>query len=149
MFADDTYLFFSDFNLSNLVKTDNCELDKICYWFKLNKLSLNIKKTKFILSRSSNSLHAEDIVINIDNIKIEQAVSTKFLEVIINQTVSWNEHIQTINPRNTEKGVVTTRCVLQTPYFSARIFQKRFRTHLGYSLSHLSVQNFRKPFAPT
>jgi len=28
MFADDTNLFFSDFNLSNLVKTANCELDK-------------------------------------------------------------------------------------------------------------------------
>jgi len=103
MFADDTNLFFSDFNLSNLVKTANCELDKIFYWFKLNKLSLNIKKTNFILF----ILHVEDIVINIDNIKIEQAVNTKFLGVIINQALSWNEHIQTIkNKINKNIGII-------------------------------------------
>jgi len=65
---------------SNLVKTLICELDKMCYWFKLNKLSLNIKKTNVIRLRSSNRLHVEDIVINIDNIKIEQTKS--FLEGI-------------------------------------------------------------------
>jgi len=46
IFPDDTNPFFSDFNLSNLVKTANCELYKIglCCWFKLNKLSLNINR---------------------------------------------------------------------------------------------------------
>jgi len=107
MFADDTNLFCSVFNLSNLVKTANCELDKICYWFKINRLSLNIKKTNFILFRSSKSLHVEDIVINIDNIKIEQAVNTKFLGVNINQTLSCNEHIQTIkNKINKNIGII-------------------------------------------
>ena len=33
---------------------------------KLNKLSFDIKKTNFVLFRSSDSLHVEDIVINVD-----------------------------------------------------------------------------------
>jgi hypothetical protein len=47
MFADDTNLFFSGSNLSDIVHTINVELGKFCLWFKLNKLSLNIKKNKF------------------------------------------------------------------------------------------------------
>ena len=49
MFADDTNLFYSHKNLDNLVATVNQELQKISLWLRINKLSLNIKKTHFIL----------------------------------------------------------------------------------------------------
>ena len=44
MFADDTTLFFKHKELGVLYTTINVELAKISQWFKLNKLSLNIKK---------------------------------------------------------------------------------------------------------
>ena len=47
MFADDTNLFFSHRNISTLFLTVNNELHKTGEWFKANRLSLNIKKTKF------------------------------------------------------------------------------------------------------
>jgi hypothetical protein len=43
MFADDTNLFASDVSLPNLIDKTNMELSKISTWFKVNKLSLNIK----------------------------------------------------------------------------------------------------------
>ena len=43
LFADDTNLFFKDSNLNNLILKINKELKNISNWFKLNKLSLNIK----------------------------------------------------------------------------------------------------------
>ena len=51
MFARDTNLFISDSNIENLFETMNEELRKLATWFKANKLSLNISKTKiyFIL----------------------------------------------------------------------------------------------------
>ena len=49
MFANDTNLFCSHKNIENLFFTMNNELAKINEWFKANKLSLNIKKTKFTL----------------------------------------------------------------------------------------------------
>jgi len=111
MFADDTNLFFSDCNLTNLVNMANDELDKISLWFKLNKLSLNVKKTNFILFRSHNSPHHLNIDLNIDikidNMKIEQVHSTKFLGVIINQTLSWKEHIYLIKQKiNKNVGII-------------------------------------------
>ena len=44
MFVDDTNLFLSDSCLTNLADKINNELVKISTWFKVNKLSLNIKK---------------------------------------------------------------------------------------------------------
>jgi retron-type reverse transcriptase len=57
MFADDTNLFFSGCNSTELVKIVNAELESINKWFKLNKLSLNVKKTNFIKfgNKSANS----------------------------------------------------------------------------------------------
>ena len=45
MFADDTKsIFFKHANISELFVNVNNELQKVSKWFKLNKLSLNIKK---------------------------------------------------------------------------------------------------------
>ena len=49
MFADDTNLFLSNSNLTDLITKINEELSKISMWLKLNKLSLNIKKTHYML----------------------------------------------------------------------------------------------------
>ena len=54
MFADDTNLFFKNVSLSKLFENVNDELKKISLWFKLNKLSLNIKKNNFILFGQKN-----------------------------------------------------------------------------------------------
>ena len=45
MFADDTNLFYSHQNIKTLFRKVNCELEKICEWFRANKLSLNVTKT--------------------------------------------------------------------------------------------------------
>ena len=51
LFADDTNLFFSHKNLFTLKETMNWELSMIASWLSANKLSLNIKKTHFIIQR--------------------------------------------------------------------------------------------------
>ena len=53
MFADDTNLCISDSNIENLFETMNEKLRKVATWFKANKLSLNISKTKYSLFHST------------------------------------------------------------------------------------------------
>ena len=53
MFADDTNLCISDSNIENLFETMNEKLRKVATWFKANKLSLNISKTKYPLFHST------------------------------------------------------------------------------------------------
>ena len=49
LFADDTTFQCSGVNLDLLFEKANSELDKAANWFKANKLTLNVKKTKFML----------------------------------------------------------------------------------------------------
>jgi len=44
VFADDTNIFVSGPNINELCRGVNVELTKLSRWFKLNKLSLNIKR---------------------------------------------------------------------------------------------------------
>ena len=46
MFADDTNLFLSHKSIDTLFDSMNVELANILTWFKSNKLSLNVDKTK-------------------------------------------------------------------------------------------------------
>ena len=99
MFADDTNLFFKRKDLTTLFNIINAELSKILYWFKLNKLSLNIKKTKYIIFKSQRKINLVDDTqcIRIDNVKLEQVRKTKFLCVIINFSLSREDHIETVS----------------------------------------------------
>ena len=49
VFADDTNFFYSGDNLSQVRETVSTELDKLHSWFQVNKLSLNIAKTNFMI----------------------------------------------------------------------------------------------------
>ena len=49
LFADDTNLFKSGRDLAVLCQEMSEELDKLNIWFRVNKLSLSVAKTNFIL----------------------------------------------------------------------------------------------------
>ena len=52
LFADDTNVFASSKNLKELESTMNQELQKVKNWCDINKLSINLKKTNFMLIKS-------------------------------------------------------------------------------------------------
>ena len=53
LFVGGTNLFISDSNIENLFERMNKQLRKVANWFKANKLSLNISKTKYSLFHST------------------------------------------------------------------------------------------------
>ena len=98
LFADDTNIFCSGKNIETLCKTVSKELDKLNIWFAVNKLSLNVSKTNFILF--GNKKHTtEDVHITINNVKIDRVYVTKFLGVMIDHNLNWKEHIDVINSK--------------------------------------------------
>ena len=48
-FADDTNLFISNENIGGLFQQMKKELKSVSTWFKANKLSINIDKTKWTI----------------------------------------------------------------------------------------------------
>lgn len=53
LFADDTNIFYTDNDIANVFTTLNKELEHLNTWFKLNKLSLNVDKTNFMIFKSN------------------------------------------------------------------------------------------------
>jgi len=102
MFADDTNLFLSDKNINSLFENMNLELENTITWFKANKLSLNIKKTKWSLFHPTSKKRFLPKVLPdllIDGLKIERDKVTKFLGVFIDENLSWKHHINYISTK--------------------------------------------------
>ena len=72
----------------------NVEIVKIIDWLALNKLSLNISKTHFMLSRRRNSNVCLNFDLKIKGIPIEMVDHTKFLGVYIDSCLTWHKHIK-------------------------------------------------------
>ena len=91
LFADDTNAFCSGRDIVELVEVVNNELDKLNSWFRLNKLSLNVSKTNYVVF--TNKRIPDYLPIKIDNKCVSRVYSTKFLGVIIDSKLNWKEHI--------------------------------------------------------
>ena len=61
IFADDTNILFSHEDPVQLEKLINTELKEISNWFKLNKLSLNIDKTNFMIFKNKTKKNQSQI----------------------------------------------------------------------------------------
>ena len=99
MFADDTNLFYSHKDINILFNTVNKELIKINDWFKANKLSLNIKKTNYTLFHKPSAKNMIPIklpILAINNKPIGRRKSIKFLGVILDENITWKDHIKTV-----------------------------------------------------
>ena len=88
--------FFCDKCLTTLESRVNTEIQKISRWLKINKLSLTIKKTNYIIFNSKQKLINYKLNIKLDNIQIEQVSFTKFLGVIINENLTWENRIKVV-----------------------------------------------------
>ena len=119
MFADDKNLFIYDSNIENLFQTINEELRKVANWFKANKLSLNISKTKYSLFHSTRK--RKDIPnilppLHIDNVPVKREFVTKFLDVYLGENISSKHHISLVSTKVCRSiGILyRTHCILST-----------------------------------
>ena len=95
MFADATNIFLSDSNLITLETLVNKELSHLATWLTANKLSLNVKNTHYMVF--SNKRIPANIDLMIDNERIGETCKTKFLGVIIDNKLTWKDHINYIS----------------------------------------------------
>ena len=104
LFADDSTVYFSADNMKVITDTLNQELDRVYEWTVANKLTINFKKTNYIVFNRNRTL---DLVnhdpIRISNKTIEEAQKTTFLGVIVQKDLKWNSHIQFISAKINKK----------------------------------------------
>ena len=102
MFADDTNLFYSHKSITTLFPIVNSQLKLVNELFLANKLSLNAKKTKYVLFHEvsmCDSLPSHLPTMTFNNIEIKRENSIKFLGVIIDENLTWKNHIEVVENR--------------------------------------------------
>lgn len=97
LFADDTNIFCSGNDLSQLQEDITKEMIKLKTWLDFNKLSLNLSKTKFMLF--GNSRRDTLVQISIDGVVLERVSEIKFLGVIIDDKINWKPHIKHVQTK--------------------------------------------------
>ena len=88
LFANGTNIFHSGSDAHRIQQEIDTDLIQISQWLKVNKLSLNVKKTNFMVFMNKNS-SKPDIVLRIDGYKMNKLLKPKFLGVIIDCQLTW------------------------------------------------------------
>jgi len=139
LFADDTTIHKSSNDKRQLFQDMELELSNLLIWFNSNHLSINFKKTNFILFHPKNMKFKNNNYNN--NLKfgteeIEQKTSTKFLGMYIDENLSWTTHFNHLNSKlgratytiNMVKNTLP-RETLKTLYYAL------YYSHLTYGIS--------------
>ena len=89
MYANDTTLYFNleDIDSVNMNKNINIHLEKNNVLLNLNKLTVNVSKTIFIIFHKRRVAPQLDLLLN--NIKIEPVSNFTFLFIILDTSLSW------------------------------------------------------------
>ena len=70
---------------------------KLTQWCRANKLSINFRKSNFMVFRPRQRRQTLDISIQIDNNSIDCVKETVFLSVILDEHLSWKPHILSVS----------------------------------------------------
>ena len=122
MYADDTTLSCSAEDADTLLQVKmHSDLSKIPTWLKVNKLTLNFKKTKYLLigSRPKLELLSDNFTVKVNNIPTERVTVYKSLGVSIDKNLSWKTHIDKIS-KTMSAGLSVLRRVSRTILFTIR-----------------------------
>jgi hypothetical protein len=105
LFADDTNAFKAGADIDTLIHDMNKELESVNLWFKSNQLTLNLKKTHFMIFSRRHVETSNKIFIC--NTEIEKVSCTVFLGVYIDDKLAWKRHMEhVVNKVNKCIGVL-------------------------------------------
>ena len=145
IFADDASILFAHFNIIDFNKNVHIVFRTLNEWLGGNQLSLNFNKTNYVHFTTTRNVTV-NLTIGFNKNFITNSSYTKFLGVTMDNTLSWNNHIDLL-----EKKLHTACYIIRNAktYVSASslkiIYYAFFHLALGYEIifwgnsSHSSV----------
>ena len=98
VFADDAAFVASDPKLKKVYKIINSEMKLVSEWLITNKLTINLKKTKFMIICNKRGDDVQKWIrkfkVNINNYCIKQVSEFKYLGLLFNNKLNWHNHIE-------------------------------------------------------
>ena len=138
-YADDTTLIVSispqpHTTFPNIQNSLSNELKKVNNWLKINKLSLNARKTKYMMFHNVNK-HLPQLNLDINGDQIECVDTFDFLGITIDKNINWKAHTTKIEKKIVRVIAILNRLKLFIPCETLRtIYNSLISPHLLYGI---------------
>jgi ribonuclease P/MRP protein subunit RPP40 len=93
LFADDSNLIASASTIEALERKINQDTPLLANWLQINRLSLNLKKTHVMVFGKKSKNQTRELSVSIEGTKLDIVKHTKFLGLILDNEISWKQHI--------------------------------------------------------
>ena len=106
-------LYLSGSDIFTLMRQINEDLEYIRKWLGMNKLSLNVNKTEYIVigtKQRLNKIKEVNFDVNISGIPLKRVHTCKHLGVIIDENLPWREHIWNLQ-KIANSGLYVLKCI--------------------------------------
>lgn len=138
LFADDGLVYYIGENAEECFEKISFDIDKLCIWFQMNKLKINIDKTKCLIINGrigNNSL-------KIDNETLQFVNEIKYLGVVIDDKLDFKSHVDYICKKIAKK-IHFFSCIRKklSVLSSIKVFNTMIKPHFEYCSSILFMCN--------
>ena len=110
LYADDTLLFFESISVQAIEAALSQDLDHVVGWLNQNYLMLNHSKTKVMLMGTHQKLSSvQSFTVSVNDKDLERVYKFKYLGVILDPCLTWNDHIEHIGNKISSRLVILRR----------------------------------------
>lgn len=141
LYADDAAIFYEEHDQRKLYYAMTEDLHTLRNWFINNKLSLNLKKTNYIIFKRP-LWTVPQFTIEIDGQEVSRVDSVKYLGIILDEHLTWNEHMKKIAPQlKAAAGLIyRLRKTLDQDKLKL-LYYAYFHSHMCYLSSFWGISN--------
>ena len=133
MYADDTTIYFNleDFPSENREVLINDELEKVNKWLKLNKLAVNVDKTKNMLFYKRRPV--TPIQFSMNNRIIDVVQYFNYLGIMLDADMSWKTHVAMVRKKLSRMNGILHRLKYIYPQnVLITLYKSLFVPHINY-----------------
>ena len=110
LYADDTALYISNNNLDTIEVDMQLDLNNFVKWCNQNALTVNVKKTKYVLYGTSHMLRrARSLTLKMGSDNLCREHVYKYLGIYLDSTLNFNKHIDYIRKITSHKIVILSK----------------------------------------
>ena len=135
LYADDTVLFSHAKDKIVLQNKLQAKLDLFCEWSRMNALTINILKTKYMIFGTRAKLKkAKDIVLSVGGQTLHQVPSFRYLGVTLDSVLSYSNHISTVLNSVSHKAYILSKIRrFITTYSAVKIYKSMLLPYFDYA----------------
>ena len=110
---------------------NHCELEKVNTWLKLNKLSINVNKTKCMFFTKHRHLTPLQLLMNNKSIDVVQHFN--YLGIMLDENMSWKTHIAMVRNKLSRINGIMHRLKYYFPQnILITLYKSLFTPHINY-----------------